>query len=230
MTIGRGFSAWIATTVAVPLLALFLGPVAAGQGNSKPVVTIDGKRVIASNFSPGSTLVFYAVYIAGDGYSTATRSQTFRVTDDDKNGSVEIEVPGKMPFRSVWIAVDERNGEYAVVSPAGYQTKAGPPPSLRKHGSAVDEIGWPGYGSYLLYVHPGKGAWTGQTFDGNTSDADGRADYVTSFALAALRPVVAGNSDKPADLTPGGTLFIVDAFSLKTFVAKVDGGLLNGAR
>jgi hypothetical protein len=214
-------------TICVTLALAWASLAAAGDAKA-PVLTIQGNHVIASSFRPGSTIVFYSVALVGDGYSTATKTRNARVTDDDHDGTVVFDVPEAMPFRSVWIAVDEANGDYAVSSPAGYFRKNGSQPELRKHGAAVDELAIAGHVTYLLYVHPGKGAWTAFAVDGG-DDSDGKVDYVTSINLSALRPLQPDNHDKPTELKAGGTLFIVDGYDLRTSALKLDGAMLNGA-
>jgi len=201
----------------------------AAADNPNATATIQGNRVIASSFPPGATVVFYCVALVGDGYNTTTRSFVARLTDDDRDGSITCEYPGALPFRSVWIVVNEANGDYALTSPRGFYHADGPQPAFRKHAALVDEVGWPGRVTYLLYVHPGKGAWTSFSIDGR-DDADGTSDYVTSFALSRLKPVQKDNPDKPSDLKPGGTLFIVDGQELTSTALKLDGAMLNGAK
>jgi hypothetical protein len=196
---------------------------------SPPTLTVHENHVTASGFPPNSTIIIYGVTLAADGYSTSTKVRFARLADDDRDGSVTFDYPGVLPFRSVWIAVNETNGDYVIGSPAGYHWTPGPAASFRRHGATVDEIRWRGRFSYLLYVHPENGAWIANAIDGR-DDADGLRDYVTSIALATLKPVQVENTKKPTELKPGGTLFIINGEDLQILALKLDGATLNGVR
>jgi hypothetical protein len=102
------------------------------QQNAQPALSVQNDRVIATGFTAGATIVFYSVALIGDGYSTSTQSRSARITDDDNDGSVTFNYAGRVPFRSVWIAANEANGDYAVASPQGYHHKNGVEPTLHQ--------------------------------------------------------------------------------------------------
>jgi len=214
-------------TLAIGVLLCSVSTVA--QNNKGPALTIEKNRLVASNFSRGSIVIVFSVASEGEGYYSTTRPRVMRLPDADNDGTIVFNHPDPFPLRSVWIAVDERNGDFALASPEGYTPVVARAPSLRKHDAVVDEIDWPSHAAYLLYIHPGKGAWTGFSSDA-TPASHNPGDYLSSLTLTQLHPLLKGNTDKPSQITPGGTLFLVDAYDLRMSAVKVDGAMIGGAK
>jgi len=202
----------------------------ATQTNQSPALTFEPSQIVASNFTPGAPVIAISIAFVGKGYSSTTSVKVMGGVDSDHDGTVLLPHPNPVPLRSIWIAIDRRNADFAVASPRGYQPPQGKPPVFHKHNAAVDEIEWESHAAYLVYAHPGGGIWTGFAGDG-AMEPGVRRDGTnrTSFLLSSLQPLLDDNDKKPDEIKPGGTLFLVDAYDLHTTVVKVDGAMLGGA-
>lgn len=215
------FVAAIAAVAALPLCA---------EQNHQPTLVIEKNRITASGFTPGAAVIAFTVASVHVRYDNVRRVGALRHVDTDKDGTVVFEFIDPIPSRSIWIAVDEQRGDFAIAAPAVFDLRKGSPIALRKHNQLVDEISWPSHAAYLLYVHPGLGAWTGYANDAAPGDGQAAGSFIASFPLDQLQPLYKGNDNHPKEIKPGGTLFIVDAFDLTVTATRVDGAMIGAAK
>lgn len=86
-------------------------------------IIISGQTITVSGVSPGSEVLVFGASQHMVGYFPAYDTFQEFVADDGHDGVVKVDFRGPIPRRSVWIAVDTRNGEYVVAAPIGYRLK-----------------------------------------------------------------------------------------------------------
>ena len=192
-------------------------------------VNFTEKSVVASGFSPDSTVIFFGVGLEPNGYDATVRewSQAVQAGHD---GTAEFVDQKAIPLKSVWVAVSTRDAQYAIAAPPGCPLRivqAAPRPLHRSTNGNIDLFGHPHPSVNLLYVHPGLGAWAGFAFDGaKPSDADGTPNGIATIRLSNLTPV-RGATPPPIEFVPGGVLFALDYHTVDIAVVRVDGAMLK---
>jgi hypothetical protein len=220
-------------------LALLLPlPATAGQGAPAPTaadqtritVQVSAKEIAVSGVSPGSDVyLFGGLQVGHDFYSTLTTAD-LTASDDDRDGVVRFAYPKGVPLRSVWIAVDQRNGDIGAGVPSGYTLRvtAIPPGAWKRKsgaGGAIDALSIGHKALEYLLVHPGQGVWRWEADQGSKRDEDGLDDNIVTISPASLRPAGKdkgkGSSAAPAKFSAGDTLVAIDPFSLEVITSRV---------
>lgn len=142
----------------------------------------------------------------------------------DKNNAGEVRLPlESVAAISIWIAVDNTTGAYAVAMPPGspYAPIDVPPNALRRNGKGeLFKIDMPLAIFDLVLVRPGEGAWSGTIADGGSKDDDPRPNGRSAGDIAKLLPL--GSSGPPPDrLRKGDVLIGIDPMSLHYFAVTV---------
>ena len=193
-------------------------------------LTFETDRVIAEGLSPGTDAVFFAVTHGRMGWDHVIRRVDRVITDDDRDGVVElIWDRGNLPFQSVWVVIDSRNGQYTSAVPPGMTN--------RDVGISIDELIRDGNSvtgvvqnkrNYVevLLSHPGFGVWGLTTGDGGPNDADGQADGQIQIDFDRMRPLD-DSSPAPHVIPNGGIVAIIDGLTLEFGVCRVSGGPAN---
>ncbi len=197
-------------------------------------VTLGAHTVTASGLSPGGSAVFFAVLrepIRGAYMDRVSRLARVLV-DDDRDGVVTLDLGRPIPAISLWAVVEPQNGRYGITTGGRFvvTTMSIAPDALRKGaGGVIDRIAFDHASIDLLYVHPGKGAWTWSAMDGDpATDADIQ-NGITAVSLSKARPV-GGGAQGIADLTLGGTLVAIDPDRMEIATVLIDGKLIGAAR
>jgi hypothetical protein len=165
--------------------------------------------------------------VGHDFYSTLM-TVDLTASDDDRDGVVKFAYPKGVPLRSVWIAVDQRNGDIGAGVPSGYTLRmtAIPPGAWkRKSGAAIDALSIEHKALEYLLVHPGQGVWRWEADQGSRRDEDGLDDNIVTISSASLRPAGKdkgkGSSAAPAKFSAGDTMVAIDPFSLEVITSRV---------
>jgi hypothetical protein len=207
------------------------GPQQPETDAAAPVLAFDGRRVTASNITPGGQVVYFAAAYVPEGWKSTILRWSEVVTDDDRDGTVTLDAGRDVPAKSAWVVADMTNGHFAAAAPGDMPLRQVPfdKRSLRKNAKGDLELFLHSTPFLeLLYVHPGKGAWTGNASDSSPDDADGTIDGITGFALSTARPL-AGEA-APKDFAPGGILIAIDLYRLQVVAERLDGQMLNDIR
>jgi hypothetical protein len=175
-------------------------------------MTVTHNRITVQGVAPASTVVLYGVGLEPYRYSTRIVESATVIAAVD--GTVTYTPSTPIPFRSIWIAVDQQSGAFVVSGRVAYpiqrrlfdesafrRNQAGEIASLD---SAQPEL-------YTLIVRPGSGAWRIFTRDGGTGDADAVADGSVGvlFRQATAIGPVAG-STPPDYLVDGDVVALID--------------------
>jgi hypothetical protein len=222
---------WNLAAIGFAAVLSIVGPAMADPGLT---VTLGAHTVSASGLSPGSSAVFFAVLhepIPGAYMNRVSRLAKVLV-DDDRDGVVTLDLGRPIPAISIWAVVEPQNGHYGITTGGRFAvtTISIAPDALRKGaGGVIDRIAFDHASLDLLYVHPGKGAWTWSAMDGDpATDAD-LQNGITAVSLSKARPV-GGGAQGITDLALGGTLVAIDPDRMEIGTVHIDGKLIGGAR
>lgn len=194
-----------------------------------PLLTFEGRVVTASNVTPGGDVVFFAVGLVPTGWQSTVMRWSQAVSDDDRDGTVTYDAGAEVPCKSIWIAAELTNGHFAVAAPPGCPLRQVALDSRSFKKSAKGELELFLHARPyldLLYVHPGKGAWTISAADSFPTDADGESNGVTAIALSGARSLT-GDGTKAKDFVPGGILIAIDLYKLDVVAERLDAKMLN---
>ncbi len=142
----------------------------------------------------------------------------------DAAGSVTVQV-ARPSFRSVWLVVDLRTGEFLVSSPPGYPLRqmAIPPGAIDRTGRSLANAR-PSVDVYV--VRRGLGAWHSRAADVgvNSNPRDARV----GVSIDHLKPVGTTPAAPPV-LTPGDIVMVFDAPFMEFWATKLTPSDLAGA-
>jgi len=193
-----------------------------------PAIAFDGRNVKASNITPGGQVVYFAAASVPQGWKSTIYRWSQVVTDDDRDGAVTLDIGRDVPFKSIWVVADLTNGHFTVAAPEDMPLRQVPfdKKSLRKNAKGDLELFLLSTPSLeFLYIHPGRGAWTGHVRDSSPSDADGTIDGIAGFALSTARPL--SGDAAPKEFAPGGILVAIDLYRLNVVAERLTGDMLN---
>lgn len=206
----------------------------AGAAQAAPpevTITFGPSSVTAAGITPGKSAAFFASGLIPDGPHQQIVRWRQIVSDDDHDGSVTLPVDGGAPRFTIWAVVDLTNGRYAVASPPEFHPRVTELPhgAFRRSAgaNAVDQFGFDHAVLDLLYVHPGRGAWTWNAVDGRVLDRDA-SNGITLVAAGDGTPLGDTNG-KASEFTAGGVLVAIDWFNLEVLALPLDGAVLGGA-
>lgn len=206
------------------LLGLLLIPAFLGAQTPppKPGIAFETQTVVASGLTPGNPVVWFGVERRVDpDFST----QVVRHTEVDTagaDGTARFSLGREVAVRSVWVAVDQKTGEFVVAAPDGYRIAKPQKPAtgLRvRDGAEADQL--LDDRPYLmgLVVRPGDGAWVFAGGDGGERDEDGQSDGRLSFALDGFDPLP-GSPEAPARARGEDLWFVVDPRRMEITVLR----------
>jgi hypothetical protein len=189
---------------------------------AKPGITFEAEAVVASGLTPGNPVVWFGVERRVDpDFSTQVVRHT-EVATAAADGTARFALGREVAVRSVWIAVDQTRGEFAVAAPDGYRIAKPPKPATRLgtgEGNRPDQF--LDERPYLmgLVVRPGEGAWVFAGGDGGERDEDHESDGRLSFALDGFEPLP-GSPEAPARVRGEDLWFVVDPRRMEITVLR----------
>ena len=208
------------------ILAFLLIPALAGAQttppNPKPGITFEAEAVVASGLTPGHPVVWFGVERRVDpDFSTEVVRHT-EVATAAADGTARLSLDREIALRSVWVAVDQKKGEFVVAAPDGYRIAKPPKPATRLEageGGRPDQL--LDERPYLmgLVVRPGDGAWVFAGGDGGERDEDRESDGRLSFALSGFDPLP-GSPEAPARARGEDLWFVIDPRRLEITVLR----------
>jgi hypothetical protein len=195
-----------------------------GAAASRMEVQVRANEIVVSGLSPGTDVYLVGSLQVGEGFYSTLMTVDLAASDDDRDGVVRFEYLKGIPLRSVWVAVDQRNGDVGAGVPPGYNlrmTSVPPGAWKRKSGTAIDAIAIEHKALEYLLVHPGQGVWRWQADQGSKRDEDGVDDNVLTIFPARMRGAGKGKHAAPASFPSGGVLVAIDPFSLEVLTSRV---------
>jgi hypothetical protein len=196
----------------------------ANADQSHITVQVNPKEIVVSGVSPGSDVYLFGGLQVPHGYYSSLDRVDLTATDDDHDGVVHFPYPKGVPLRSVWVAVDQRNGDLGAGTRTGYPLKINDiPPGAwkRKSGNAVDTLSIAHKALQYLLVHPGEGAWIWAAYQGGSRDEDGQDDRILTISADHMLPSKK-STPKPSHAFPGGGVLVaIDPYTLEIVTSRV---------
>jgi hypothetical protein len=166
-------------------------------------------------------VVIGIVHTNSKGFESIQTPQSIERTDS--TGAVTVTV-ARPSFRSVWLIVDLRSGEFIVSSPPGYVVRRTPVPP-----GAIDRAGHSLLHSFpsadLFIVRKGQGAWHARATEGGQNLLDGRRD----MSVDHFKPVGA-TPPAPPVLVPNDIVMVFNASYMEFWATKLTPADLSGAK
>lgn len=207
------------------MLFIILSLAARGLSAAAPdalAVDLLKTRVVIRGLTPGGVGIVFGGARQRRDYVLYTRWQQ-ALTDDDRDGVVELEVAAGVPFESVWIAVDQTSGRMAVAVPpdSSFEALAFPRSVLRKNAEGVLDRYESARGAVdLLIVRPHVGAWVAYAADGEPGDSDEQRNGRTTVVFGETR-ALAGRAPAPQRLTPHDVVVAIDVRRLQYYLMEI---------
>jgi len=157
-----------------------------------PVIGFEQKGVVVvSGVTPGGRVACYGVAHDWVDFYRGIYRWGREAVDDDRDGSVTVELPREVPVRSVWACVDIATGAVAIAAPDDSPRKE---VALRGRGSLLGAHGDRQFQVEservdLLLARPGEGAWLQLAGDGATNDDDRAADGAVHARAAGFKGI-----------------------------------------
>ena len=169
----------------------------------------------------GDVVVIGIIHTNSKGFESIQTPQSIERTD--AAGAVTVTV-ARPSFRSVWLIVDLRSGEFIVSSPPGYVVRRTPVPP-----GAIDRTGHSLLHSFpsadLFIVRKGQGAWHARASDGSQNALDARRDLsVDHFKSVGATPAA------PPVLVPNDIVMVFNASYMEFWATKLTPADLSGAK
>ncbi len=178
--------------------------------------------VISGASARGDVVVIGIIHTNSKGFESIQTPQSIEHTDAE--GSVTVAV-ARPSFRSVWLIVDLRSGDYIVSSPPGYAVRRMPVPA-----DAIDRTGHSLLHSFpsadLFIVRKGQGAWHARASEGSTQDP---RDARFNVSVDHFKPVGA-TPPAPAVLVPNDIVMVFNAPYMEFWATKLAPADLSGAK
>lgn len=176
-------------------------------------LTVVGGSVEASGVTPGASVAWLGLSRPDLEFETVFVPHRTLLTDSDNDGLVVLTPEAGIPWKSVFVAIDLSNLDYAVAAPEGFEFPlAFQPPGLLGSDlpGELDEIQLSRHQAEVLVARMGEGAFGLGGWDGGDADGDGLANDTLVFPASALANL-AGTSASPTALTTfeAGDLFVV---------------------
>jgi len=190
---------------------------------SRISVQVNAKEIVVSGVSPGADVYLFGTLQEGHGFYSSLLTVDLTASDDDRDGIVRFAYPKGVPLRSVWIAVDLRNGDLGAGVPSGYtlrMTSIPPGAWKKKSGAAIDALAIEHKALEYLFVHPGQGVSRWEADQGSKRDEDGLDDNVLTVSPASMRPATKSKSAAPKSFSAGDVVVAVDPFTLEVITSR----------
>ena len=167
-------------------------------------------------------VVIGIIHTNSKGFESIQTPQSIEQTD--AAGAVTVAV-ARPSFRSVWLIVDLRSGEFIVSSPPGYAVRRMPVPA-----DAIDRTGHSLLHSFpsadLFIVRKGQGAWHARASEGSSQDP---RDARFNVSVDHFKPVGAAPPAPPV-LTPNDIVMVFNAPYMEFWATRLTPADLSGAK
>lgn len=200
------------------LAAAALGAQPSGVSVAGPTlaITFDRTSVIASGLKGNHPVLFFSMAVEQREFDAALvrREQLVSNTADLR---ARFDLPTAVPRRSVWFAVDTKNGDYGVASPPTFPLRQIVFPSdiVRRGNAKEPDALQLGFGiAEVLVVRPGGGVWGDSASRGGAHDANGGHGKLT-IPVSVVRRI--GTTDDIGRITPADLIIAVEPNSLAFF-------------
>lgn len=188
-------------------------------------MTTSFDRLTITNTTRGGRVVLAGVSIQSENGVRRERRFATMLTDTDSDGRIDHVPEGKVPRRSIWVAVDFESGSVTTASGPGFENHrtAFPETALKKNADSLivgfeDEA----VEMDLLIVTPRRGAWLRHAVEGEEGDEDKIRDDKVKVQFASAIPVLADFRDAPKDVKKDDVIALIDVRFLRLAVMTID--------
>jgi hypothetical protein len=218
-------------TVTIFAAAILCSPGIA-EAAASLTVTMGQHTVTASGITPGGSVAFFGIAQVPMPHAYMNRIQRWSVIVEvtGHEGTATLDLNQDVPPMSVWAVVDLGNAHYATASGPGLGLREVElsNPFRKGQSGTIDTFAFDHSYLDLLYVHPGRGAWTWSALAGLHPDRGDRYGS-TVVTLSDAKPL-GSSGPPPSSYVPGGILVAVDVTRMEIAVARLDGAILDGVR
>jgi hypothetical protein len=205
------------------LLAAFIAvaPVASAAAPGLKL-TVQSHKLVASNATKGSQVVFFGDQIDARAYS-ADYFHGANVVDVGDDGSCTFDIGRGVGPASVWIAIDLATGDTDVITGDGLHAREYiPTADALKHdfNGNTSKLQLPFLIADVLLVRPKDGAWLTTVADGGSTDDDRNQDGKTTVQFETLLET-SKNHKAPRAIVKGDVLIAVHPRTLQYMIVKV---------
>jgi hypothetical protein len=157
---------------------------------------------ISGASSNGDVAVYGISHVNYRGHEAITTQTS--VERADRGGAFTLQVT-QPSFRSIWLIVDLRSGEYLLSNPPGYRPRQLPVPTdgIDRQGRS---LGNESPTADIFVARRGVGAWHSRVAQGSPENTDSRKSHVT-IGIDHLAPV--GSTPAPSPLLAKGDVVMV---------------------
>jgi hypothetical protein len=210
------------TTIATLLFVIALAATLRAAPPSKMAISLSGQTVVVSGAAPGSEVLVFGAFQETIGYTPALGTYQKFVSDDDRDGVVTADFGRPLPHRSVWIALDTRNGDYAFAAPYGYRFQMNdlPAKAIVKSKTGDDALSLAFGSAEILVLRPGGGAWRSVVERGGGNDERDVDDKKLLISISRLKSL-RSKGNGPAALLPSDRIIAINPFTLETLIQGV---------
>ena len=209
----------------ITFLAVFIAFAAAAdqkQPAAPLAVAIDGSQVNVTGATPGGKVVFIGIGRFVRGYSVTVRRMDKIVTDDDGDGKVVLDIGEKIPWKTVFVAIDFTSGRFGQATPAGFPLL---PIKFKKefmvaNNGQLDHLVIEHKFLDMLLVRPGVGVWTQLLGDGTPFDDGPRGDG-KAVGNPAKSVAVGIEAPPPKKFDKGDVLVLIDSRRMQSYAVEV---------
>ncbi len=195
------------------LLFMLLLGLSAGAA-AEPLISFGEKSLTASGITPGGKVVWFGVAREIAEHTATLVRRNRIVSDDDRDGAVRLDLDRKVPYQSIWVAIDLTSGASAVATPEGYPLRRLELPvgSLRGEEGKPDWLEDTRGHVEILLARPGTegAAWGLAVGDGGDRDDDRAYDGRLVASLASFKGIGPSPPAPPQKYGPRDVVVVID--------------------
>lgn len=211
---------------ALALLFVLIAPAVFAAGDAVPLSMVFGAESIEiAGVTPKANVYVYSLAREPKERTTHVVPRFTRLADDDGDGRVRWDLDVPLPWRSIWLAVDLSNGNYAVAAPPAY-TRAHRVDLTSEHlkkdaAGEVQQMVFGGSMVEMIVVRPRtEMVWAATVTLRGTEDEATEPGRVALSALN-LRPQPPATEPAPKSLKKDDVIFLLNSFKAEYGVARV---------
>ena len=211
-------------TMVFALALVALSARADRKADIKPMsVVIKDTRVTVSGVTPHGKVVFFGIGRFVHGYRVTVRRFDETRLDDDGDGVVDLDIKEKVPWKTVFAAIDFTSGRFAMATPEGFpllpMTLSEDPVAGER--GVLDRIVVLHRFCDVLLVRPGVGAWGQILADGNKSDEDRLSNSRAMLKISRAVAIADDLPPAPSTIEPGDVVVLIDSQKMESYAVEV---------
>ncbi|HYO79125.1 MAG TPA: hypothetical protein VE010_21860 [Thermoanaerobaculia bacterium] len=204
------------------VVAALLFSAAASAADLPLQLTITDGSIVVSNATPGGNVVLFAAGLDGSN-GVLTQRRLGHAVAADAIGSLAYKPARRMPYRTIFAAVDVETGRLALAGAPDYELQVRPFPTenLKRESDGISGMaGTEIPRAELLVVRPKGGAWRLVASEGGSGDDDKQYDGKLALDFSTAKSLV-GEVAAPARLKSKDVVVLIDSARLEVFTTEI---------